>query len=486
MTGIVVVDHLRDWPLEIAGVRVVTNWEYLTDDSFMRQRRLRVYNLCRSFAYQSSGYYVSLLASARDHRPLPDIATIQDLKLAESPRVVNESLDALAQQCLSGTDSDVCELQIYFGSSVAAQHQRLARELFNLFPAPLLKARFTRRNKAWRMAAIGPIALGDVVDEHREDLFEAARRHFASRRTATRRKSTPRFDLAILRDTGEAEPPSNAAALKQFAAAGEALGLEVQFIDRSDYGRIAEYDALFIRETTSVNHHTYRFARRAAREGLVVVDDPSSILRCGNKVFLAQLMTRHGIPTPKTLLIHKANMDQVAIRLGFPCVLKEPDSAFSRGVSRVENEEEFREQTRKLLNHSDLVIAQAFEPTDYDWRIGVLGGVPLYACRYFMAPRHWQIVKRLADGRKSEGQHETLDLDAVPGLVLDVAVRAATAIGDGLYGVDLKQFGNECKLIEVNDNPNIDRHVEDQILGDSLYRRVMEYFMTRLEARGRR
>ena len=33
-------------------------------------------------------------------------------------------------------------------------------------------------------------------------------------------------------------------------------------------------------------------------------------------------------------------------------------------------------------------------PTDFDWRIGVLEGKALYACRYFMARKHWQILKR--------------------------------------------------------------------------------------------
>ena len=46
--------------------------------------------------------------------------------------------------------------------------------------------------------------------------------------------------------------------------AAESLAIRPELIDRDDYGRLAEFDALFIRETTYVNHHTYRFARRAA------------------------------------------------------------------------------------------------------------------------------------------------------------------------------------------------------------------------------
>jgi glutathione synthase/RimK-type ligase-like ATP-grasp enzyme len=38
-------------------------------------------------------------------------------------------------------------------------------------------------------------------------------------------------------------------------------------------------------------------------------------------------------------------------------------------------------------------------------------------------------------------------------------------------------------VIEVNDNPNIDRGVEDTLLGEELYRTLMAEFERRLEAR---
>lgn len=482
MSGIVVVDQRSDWPVETPGMDVVTAWDYLTRDEFTRGRRTRVYNLCRSFAYQSSGYYVSLLAGARNHRPLPDITTVQDLKLREGPRVLNDEVEALLQQSLAGLESDRYVLHAYFGRCPIRRHERLARALFNLFPSPLLRARLVRREQEWRVDALGPIALGEVPEAQRGFLYETAQDYFTRRRAPRRARGPARYDLAILVNPAETEPPSNARALKAFERAAEARGFDVEFVDKSDYGHLAEFDALFIRETTAVNHHTYRFARRAAREGLVVIDHPESILRCSNKVFLAQLLARHRIATPKTLLVHARNLRDVA-ELGFPCVLKQPDSAFSRGVIKVDDARALRRAGAEMLERSDLIIAQAFEPTDYDWRIGVIGGEAFYACRYYMASGHWQIVKRDAGGAKDEGQHETVPIEAVPRRVLKAAVAAARAIGDGLYGVDLKQMGDRVKVIEVNDNPNLDAGVEDQVLGDALYARVIDHILARLEAR---
>ncbi|MGQ3057939.1 MAG: RimK family protein [Nevskia sp.] len=325
MSGLVVVDQLTDWPVEIPGVEVVTAWKYLTHDEFTRIRGARVYNLCRTFSYQTTGYYVSLLAGARGHRILPDITTVQDLKLAESPSVLNDEIEELMQKSLARLGSSEYVLNVYFGDSPFVRHEKLARALFNLFPAPLLQAKFVWRGDEWRVDTLGPIALGEVPASHHEFLYQTARDYFTRRRAPPKRRDSTRYDLAILVNEDEKEPPSNARALKAFEKAAEDLGFSVDFLDKGDYGHVAEYDALFIRETTAVNHHTYRFARRAAREGLVVVDHPESILRAANKVFLAQLMERHRIPQPKTLLVHRANLDEVVRQLGFPMVLKQPD-----------------------------------------------------------------------------------------------------------------------------------------------------------------
>jgi glutathione synthase/RimK-type ligase-like ATP-grasp enzyme len=73
-------------------------------------------------------------------------------------------------------------------------------------------------------------------------------------------------------------------------------------------------------------------------------------------------------------------------------------------------------------------------------------------------------------------------VESVPREGLELAVRAANLVGDGLYGVDLKQVKGAWRVIEVNDNPNIEHGVEDLVLKDGLYDRVMRSFVARLEA----
>lgn len=482
MPTLIVVNNAKEWPFDIPGVQVVEARAYLTQPQFGEMRSVKLFNLCRSYRYQSTGYYVTLLATARGHKPLPNIQTMQDMKSQTVVRFVSEDLEELIQSSLQPIHSDQFTLSIYFGRNLARRYDRLCLHLFNLFQAPLLRAHFVRNGK-WHLRTIRTISLGDIPEAHGPFVLDVATQYFAGRRGAVRKRMTPKYDMAILFNEQEELAPSDDKAIERFERAAEQLGIRTELIGRDDFARLAEFDALFIRETTNVNHHTYRFARRAAIEGLITVDDPESIIRCSNKVYLAELLNRYKVPIPRTMLVHRDNIDQVALELGFPCILKQPDSAFSQGVVKVEDAAELATTVEQMLAKSDMLIAQEFLPTAFDWRIGIFDRQPLFACKYHMVPKHWQIAQKDGTGKRRYGRAETLPVELAPRHVVRTALRAANLIGDSLYGVDVKQLDRKCYVIEVNDNPNIDAGVEDRILREDLYRRIMSVFLDRLDRR---
>ncbi len=182
--------------------------------------------------------------------------------------------------------------------------------------------------------------------------------------------------------------------------------------------------------------------------------------------------------------MHRDNVGEIIPALALPCVLKQPDSSFSLGVVKVETEPELRARVTELLAKSELIIAQEYLPTGFDWRVGILDRRPLFVAKYYMAPGHWQIIRHGKEARDFvEGPTEAVSLDEAPKDVVKVALKAANLIGDGFYGVDLKQVGKRCYIIEVNDNPNVDAGNEDGVLGDALYREVMGVFLRRIEER---
>ncbi|MCU0867227.1 MAG: RimK family protein [Planctomycetes bacterium] len=487
MRNLVVVNDPKEWSFSQEGLEVVAARKYLTHPSYTTLDKVRVINLCRSLGYQKIGYYVSLLADARGHKPMPSIETIQNMKDRAIAAIAGADLQEIIDDCLSKVQSEEFVLSVYFGRNMAQRHERLASALFRVFPSPYLQANFARSDKSgrWRLESLKPMAIDDIPTGH-EGFAQEATTDFLQKGWRPQKRTQRPYDLAILIDPEMPEPPSNKKALQKFAKAGEEVGFNVEFIQQEDYSRLGEFDALFIRETTGVNHHTFRFACRAEALGLVVIDDPASILRCSNKVFLAEMADQQDILVPNTMIVHRGNVDDLVARLGLPCVLKQPDSSFSAGVRKVATTAELGVAVEAMLEKSDLVIAQAFVPTEFDWRVGVLDGQPLFACRYYMADGHWQILKRDEGGKKEDvGRAETVPVEMAPTRVVKTALKAANHVGKGLYGVDLKEVGGKVYMIEVNDNPNIDAGFEDEVLGDELYLRVMRTFFARVNARHR-
>jgi glutathione synthase/RimK-type ligase-like ATP-grasp enzyme len=214
-----------------------------------------------------------------------------------------------------------------------------------------------------------------------------------------------------------------------------------------------------------------------------VIDDPISMIRCTNKVFLMELLGSNQVPTPPTVMLAEGSngLDRAMDELGLPLVVKIPDGSFSRGIHKVNTPDEFRRLTDELFEETDLLLAQKFLPTEFDWRVGVLGGEPLFVCQYRMARGHWQIVKHGADGSAREGGARAFGLDQAPREVIDIAVRAARPVGAGLYGVDIKQTDHGLVVMEVNDNPNIEHGVEDAVGKDEVWIRILRWYIERFE-----
>jgi len=488
---VIIVERREDWASYLPSEDVVTAQEYLEEPREADSgKRVQVINLCRNYKYLGHGYYCSLLAEARGHKVIPSVRSISELTRKS---LYGLALDDMARSLESALanhpygETEGFTLTLYFGRTDLEPLQDIARQLFESFPCPILLVEF-RKTSTWHIAGVKAGAL-HKLREDQQDPFANALDGFSRRIwRQPRSRRVARYDLAILHDPDEALPPSNPKALEHFIRAGRQLGVDVELIGKKDYARLAEYDALLIRETTSVDNHTYRFAKKAESEGLVVMDDPASILRCTNKVYLTDLLRSHRLAMPASEILYRDNLqalEGIGERLGFPLVLKIPDGCFSRGVIKVKDPGELQAATAELFEHSVLLLAQEYLYTEYDWRIGVLNRKPIFACQYFMSKGHWQIFNHQAQRDEVNGECRTLAVHEAPRAVVELAVKAANLIGDGLYGVDLKQVGDRVVVIEVNDNPNLDAGIEDAYLHDDLYTLVLEEFIRRLEQKRR-
>src|SRR3954464_11550839 len=240
MNSLIVIDQKQEW-FEVPDAEVLTARHYLAEPDTGREVSVRVLNLCRTGRYQGRGYYVSLLAEARGHRPLPDVKTIEDLQAPAHLEMLADEVDKLVQRSLQHDGSDLFELDVYFGRDPAELHPTLAQHLFGVVKAPLLRAVFERAAGRWRLQEVRAMGISDIPPQHRAFLLAAATEYV----TGNRRKRSTGAEadvpaVAILRDEREVDRPSNEHALQKFVDAAPAVGLRAEIIGRDDLARLAE------------------------------------------------------------------------------------------------------------------------------------------------------------------------------------------------------------------------------------------------------
>lgn len=507
-------------PRELADLPWTSADRYLQgDDPEALADGRTVVNLCRGYAYLSKGYYVSLVAEARRQRVLPPLeavegvnnpfsyfralreAGVRTLEFRLQPgrrRLVpqriavgegSERASALMGRDEGGrlrferSDDRWLDVTSAFGFTPDRRFQRPCAAVYRVYPFPLLRVRLYETPDGWRVGQLQPVPLPQATPE--ELALLAARLARGPAALASTAPPPPlRHRLAVLWDRDDPTSPSGEATLDKLARIAARRGLLVERIGKGDLGRLAEYDALFLRTVTALDHVSYTFARTAESLGMPVIDDPASIVKCSNKIFLYELFRKHGLPMPDTAVLSSRNWRDEVRPLGLPVILKVPDGTFSLAVKMARDEAELEALARDMLRRTPLLLAQRFTPSDFDWRVGLLEGEVLWTARYHMAPGHWQIADR-SRGATRYGRVEAVPVGESPPPVRELALAGTALIGDGLYGVDIKETDSGPVLIEINDNPNLDSGLEDAAEKDRPYEALVDCFLRRITEAGR-
>jgi len=272
--------------------------------------------------------------------------------------------------------------------------------------------------------------------------------------------------------------PREEAALQKFKQAAEKSGSEFSFLFRENIEDISKYDAVLIRATTDPLYTSYIVSKTAWELGLKVIDDPQSIKICANKIHQYALFEKYNIPRIPTVFLskenlHHKNITKIFDTLGKPVVIKAPYTSFSRYVEKAACETSFREVAKRFFRKSDVLAIQKFTPTTFDWRVGVLGDEILYVCKYMIPKGKWKHGAKLR-GKPTViwGRTVSVHKNETPQKLREVALKACSVIGKGLYGVDIKEVNSEFVVVEVNDNPSIYAGYEDSLDGD-IYDRII-------------
>ncbi|MBW3628709.1 MAG: RimK-like ATPgrasp N-terminal domain-containing protein [Gemmatimonadetes bacterium] len=516
---IVVVSDPADMP-GLPADRMVTADRYLAGTEAV-SRGGAVINLCRSYRYRTKGYYVSLVADARGQRVLPSVETIEGLtepfglfrvlreagvptmhvvktrpRRRDLPSTVAAEEDspgpdahpsllvvstAEPVQLRPARDAEPIEALAYFGQCADNRFRAAAQAIYREWPAPILRIQLLEEEGEWKVSYAAAVPVQQLAPADRNALVEGLQNErWVLRRATPTPAELKRASLAVLYDETDPFSPSTPETIDRLSRIAAKMNVHVHRIGLDEIDRLGDYDALFIRTLTGVREPSFQFALRAEALDMPVIDDPQSIIRCSNKVFLDELLRREGIATPRTRVVTSQTPWSEVEALGCPVVVKLPDGSFSAAVHKCMDRAEYERVCADMFRRSPLLIAQEFLPTDYDWRITVLGGKVLFAAKYHMARGHWQI-RNVDPGGERYGKVDAVPREETPRAVAELGLRAAALIGNGLYGVDIKETPTGPVVIEVNDNPNLDIGYDDAADGNVIYEDVLAYFVRRIE-----
>ena len=181
-----------------------------------------------------------------------------------------------------------------------------------------------------------------------------------------------------------------------------------------------------------------------AARGVVVLNDPAALLGAHDKLLTSRLLTRAGIPHPRTLHARRGRPMPVP---NLPVVVKPRYGSWGLEVRRCDDYpslvgalEEVRDSA--WFRRHGALVQELVPPRGYDLRIVVAAGQVVGSVFRVAASGEWRTNVALGGVRRPV-EHPPAEASAL-------AIDAATATGASLVGVDLLPDARGWTVLELN------------------------------------
>ncbi|HEV2626815.1 MAG TPA: RimK-like ATPgrasp N-terminal domain-containing protein, partial [Xanthobacteraceae bacterium] len=202
MTGwVILVDQPRDLPNAETPHKVITTSEYLARPRLFEMGRPKLVNLARSYAYQSKGYYASLLAEARGHRVVPTVETMLELREQKLYEHALPDLEEELNRCSRRADFQSVgefKLLVCFGIARDERFEPFGRLLFDWFRCPALEVIIETGGTWLSIERIRPRAITRLANGEAEFFRESLHNHTKREWRDPKARSVAKYDLAVL------------------------------------------------------------------------------------------------------------------------------------------------------------------------------------------------------------------------------------------------------------------------------------------------
>jgi len=238
--------------------------------------------------------------------------------------------------------------------------------------------------------------------------------------------------------------------------------------------RIDMPNLVLSRTGSGTNYFTLALMRQIEKFNIPVINDADSISIVSDKLMTSQVLTREGLPIPKTVLVNgDVDTDLVEREIGFPCVVKATSGSKGKTVHLCKSKKEFQTLMDLLSSIAlkKVLIIQEFidAAPGTDLRVWVIGGKTVAA------------MKRTGpdgDFRANISQGGTATQFEITEEVDYVARETARALGLQIAGIDLL-FGKDGVLVcEANSSPGFEGM--DKFCGSDMSQKIAEYIKFKL------
>ena len=229
-----------------------------------------------------------------------------------------------------------------------------------------------------------------------------------------------------------------------------------------------DFDAIVPRIGTTVTRHGASIVKQFEMNHVFSTAKSLGIIRARNKVSTLQMMSKRGIPVPKTVFsINPNNVDdQIELLGGAPVIIKLQEGTPGKGVILAESKKSAKSVIDTLYSMNTSILLQEFieEANGEDLRIVVVGNKIVASMKRTSEQDDFR--SNVHRGAKTQKVQLTPREKFI-------ALSATKHLGLGVAGVDLIRSNIGPLLIEVNASPGL-KGIEE-VTGVNVAKCIVQY-----------
>lgn len=248
------------------------------------------------------------------------------------------------------------------------------------------------------------------------------------------------------------------------------LALDEKHPDVYYHGEKLEgYDAIIPRISNNMTRYGCAIVRQFEMQGLWTLSSSIAITRARDKLRAAQILTKAGVDTPKTLVSrNSADIDDLIEQIGLPVIIKLASGTHGNGVVLAESKKAAKSVLQAFYIYNEdgtNIILQEFieESAGADIRAFVVGS------KVVASMKRQSVSDDFRSNLHKGGEGSAIKLTDEE---KKVAVQAAKAMGLHVAGVDLMRSNRGPLVLEVNASPGFGI---EKVTGRNVAEKIIEY-----------